>query len=158
MRTLWPIVILGWPNVGCALPERDANHVVPTHARLAKPMFCIPGARCEPYGAHSFWVGETSVLHSQNEMRTRWCTLHSWLAKPRVLQSQNEIRTLWCTFILGWRSLRFAFPGRDANPMVHTRSGLAKPTCCIPNEMQTLRCTLILTWRWATLWCTFVLC
>ena len=82
IRTLWPILILGWQNLGFALPERDANHVVRTHSGLAKPRFCIPGTRCEPHGAHSCWVGETSVLHSQTEMRTLWCTLMLGLAKP----------------------------------------------------------------------------
>ena len=89
--------------------DRDANPMVQCHSEFAKLKFCIPRTRCEPYGAHPFWVGETKVLHSQNGMRT-----------------------LWCTVILGWRNLSFAFPERDANPMVHIHSGLAKPRFCTP--------------------------
>ena len=154
MRTLWCIPILGWPNLRFALPERDANHIVRTHSGFATPRFCIPRTRCEPCGAYLFWVGETWVSHSQNEMRTLWCILilgwryfsfvfrerdanhvvrnNSGFAKPMVLHSQNEMRTLWCILILGWRNLSLGFPGRDANRMVHSHSGLAKPRFCIP--------------------------
>ena len=59
MRTLWIALILGWRNLGLAFPERDANPMVHTRAGLAKPSFCIPGTKYEPYGAHSFCVGET---------------------------------------------------------------------------------------------------
>jgi hypothetical protein len=107
MRTLWCTLILGSRSLRYALPERDANPMVHTQFGLAKPWFCILRTRCEAYGAHSVWVGETWVLHSQNEMRT-----------------------LWCTLILGSRNLSFGHPERDANPTVHTHSGLAKPWFC----------------------------
>ena len=95
-------------NLRFGFPE-DASPLLRTHSGFAEPRFCIPSRRCEPYGAHSFWVCETSVSHSQNEMRT-----------------------LWCTFILGCRRLGFAFPERDANPMVHIHSGLRNLGFCIP--------------------------
>ena len=108
MRTLWCTLILGCRNLGFAFAERDAHPTVHTHSGLRKPRFCIRRTRCEPYRAQSFWVAETSVLHTQNEMRT-----------------------LWCTLMLGCRNLGFAFAERDANPMVHTHSGLPKPRFCI---------------------------
>jgi hypothetical protein len=104
--------MLVWGNLSLALPEGDANLVVHTHAGLPKRKFCNPRTSCEPDGAHSFWVGATHVLPSQSEMRTPWCTL--------------TLRTLWCTLILGRRNVSFAFSERDANPMVHTESGVAK--------------------------------
>ena len=80
------------------------------------------------------------------------------------------MRPLWCTLILGWRNLGVAFPERDASPLAHTQSGLAKPRLRIPrtrgepydarsigvgetevlhsqSERRTLCCTLILGWR-----------
>ena len=99
MRTLWCKLILGRRDLGYAFPERDANIMVHTHSGLAKPNFSTPRIRREPYGAQSFWVGETSVLRAQNEMRT-----------------------LWYTLILGWRKSDFALPERDANPLAHPRS------------------------------------
>ena len=45
------VLILGWRNVGSAFPDRVT--------RLLQPGFHIPSTRSEPYGAHSFWVGET---------------------------------------------------------------------------------------------------
>ena len=81
IQTLWRTLILGWLNLSFASPERDANPMTHISAGLAKPRFCIPRTRCEPYGAHSFWVGETSVLHSQNEMRTLWPILILGLAR-----------------------------------------------------------------------------
>jgi hypothetical protein len=152
MRTLWSTLTLGCRNLGFAFAERDANPMVHTHSGLPKPRFCIARTRCEPSGAHSFWVAETYVLHSQNEMRTLWCTrilgsrnlgfafserdanpmvhTHSGLLKPRFY-SQSEMRTLWCTLMLGCRNLGFASAERDANPMVHTQSGLPRPKFCI---------------------------
>ena len=146
MRTLWCTLILGWRNLGFAfperdanpmvyirsgsakrkfcVPERDANPMVHTHSGLAKLKFCVPRTRCEPYGAHSFWVGETYVL-----------------------RSQNEIRSLWCKLVLAWRNLGFAFPERDANPMVHTHSGLAKPSFCVPRTGCEPMVHIILGWR-----------
>ena len=132
MRTLRCAIILGWRHLGFAFPERDANPVVHTYSGLAKPGFRIPRTRCEPYGAYSFWVGDTLVLYSEKEMRTMLCALILGFAKPMVLHSQNELRTLWCILILGWRNLSLGFPGRDANRMVHSHSGLAKPRFCIP--------------------------
>jgi hypothetical protein len=78
--------------------------MVHIHSRLAEPRFRIPRTRGDPYGAHSFSAGGTYVSHSQNERRA-----------------------LLCTLILGWRNLGFAFPEREANHMVHTHSGVAKP-------------------------------
>ena len=87
---------------------------------LAKARFCIPRTRCKPHCAHSFSVGETNVLHSQNEMRTLWCTLIlCW--RNLGFHSQNEIRTLWRTLILGKGNLAFALPERDAIPMLRTQ-------------------------------------
>jgi hypothetical protein len=80
-----------------------------TQSGLAIPKFCIPRTRCEPYAAYSFWVAEAQVLHSQNAMRA-----------------------VRCTFILGRRNLGMAFSERDASPMVHTHSGLAKLRFCMP--------------------------
>ena len=131
-------------DTNLAFPDRDANPLVQTQLGLAKPKFGIPRARCESYGAHLLWVCET------------------W-----VLQSQNEMRTLWCTLILGLRNLGFAVPERDANPMVHIHSALAKPrfcshrTRCDPycahsfwvGETQVLRSQN----EMRTLWCTFIL-
>ena len=108
MRTRWCTLILGWRNHGFAFPERDANRMDRTHSGLAKSKFCIPKTRCEPCGAHSFWVGDTKDLHSQDEMRT-----------PR------------CTLTLGWRNVGFAFPEGDANLMVHAHSGLATHRFCM---------------------------
>ena len=48
------------------------------------------------------------------------------------MHPHNEMQALWCTLILAWRHLRFAFPERDANPMLHTHSWLATPRFCIP--------------------------
>ena len=141
-------------NLGFACLERDANPIVHTHCGLAKPRFCFPRTRFEPYGAHSFWVGETLVLHSEIERRTVWGTLllgwrnlsfafperdasphgahSSWVGETYVLHSQNDMRSLRCTLILACRNPSFAFPERDANPMVHTHSGLTKPRFCVP--------------------------
>ena len=81
-----------------------------THCGLAKPWFCIRRTRCEPHGARTVWVGEAEVLHSENGMRTLWCT----------------------RLILRWRNLGFAVLNRDANPMVSTHSGLATLRFCPP--------------------------
>jgi hypothetical protein len=97
------------PAIAKTFPERHANLMVHTHSGFAKTKFFAPRATCEPYGAHSFWVGETQVFHSQNEMRI-----------------------LRCTLFLVWRNLVAAFPERDANPMVHSRARLAKHKFCIP--------------------------
>ena len=85
-------IILGRRNPGFALPMREANRIVHIHSGWSKPRLCIPRTRCEPYGANSFWVVETLVLHSQNEMRS-----------------------ILCILILGGRNLGFAFPERDAS-------------------------------------------
>ena len=58
MRTFWRILFLGWRNLGFAMPERDAHPMVHIHSEFAKLKYCIPRTRCEPYGAHSFWMPE----------------------------------------------------------------------------------------------------
>ena len=52
-------LLLGWRTFVFAVPKRDASHTAHTQCRLAKSKFCIPRTRCEPYRAHSFWVGRT---------------------------------------------------------------------------------------------------
>ena len=95
----------------CVGKIRDANPMVHAHCGLARPDVCIPTTTCEHSGGHSFWVREATVLHSQNEMRT-----------------------LWCTLVLCCRNLIFAFPERDAKRMVQNPSGLAKPKFPIPRK------------------------
>ena len=86
---VWCTLILAWRNLSFTFPERDANPMVHTHSGLAECGFCIPRTRCEPYGAYSFWVGETLVLHSENDMRTMLCALilglrNLWFCIPRT--------------------------------------------------------------------------
>ena len=51
---------------------------------------------------------------------------HCWVGESYVVHSQNEMLTQCCKLTLGWRKLSFAVPERDANPMAHTQSGLAQ--------------------------------
>jgi hypothetical protein len=132
MRTLWCIPILGWPNLRFALPERDANHIVRTQSGFATPRFCIPRTRCEPCGAHLFWVGETWVSHSQNEMRTLWCILILGWRYFSFVFREGDANHVVRTNSRFCETYGFAFPERAANPMVHTHSGLAKPKFGIP--------------------------
>ena len=81
--------------------ERDANLMMHFHSGLAKARFCTPRTQGEPYGAHPLLVGRTAGCIP----RTR-CEPHGthsiWIGEPR-------------------------FPEPDANHMVQTHSGLAKP-------------------------------
>ena len=147
MRTPVCTLSLGWRNLGFAFPERNANPMVHTHAGLAKPRFCMPRTRCEPCGAHPFLDGEPKFCMQ----RTRggpYGTHSFCVGEINVLQSQNERRTIWCTLSLACRNLRFAFPERDANRVVHTHSGFAKSRFLYSEiETRTLWCTLILSSR-----------
>jgi hypothetical protein len=83
--------------------------MVHTLSGLQKLKFSVLRTRCEAYGRHSFWVAETYVLHSQ-----------------------NEVRSLWSIFILGCGNLSFPFPERRAKPMVHIHSELRKRMLYVP--------------------------
>ena len=79
--------------------------MVHTLSGLQKLKFSVLRTRCEAYGRHSFWVAETYVLHSQ-----------------------DEVRSLWSMFILSCGNLSLLFPERNAKPTVDIHSGLRKPT------------------------------
>ena len=103
------------------------------HSELRKPMFSIPRTTCEACGPHSFWVWETYVLHSQNEVRSLGstfilgcgnlsCPFPERAAKPMVHVHSK------------FRELMFTFPERGAEPMVDIHSGLRKPRLAIPER------------------------
>ena len=130
MRILLCTIILGWRHLGFVFPEREARSFMHTHSGLASLGFCTP--------RHSFWVGQTEVFNSQNELQTIWCRLllgrrrhglcipstrgepyggHSSLVgETYVSQSQNEGGTLWCTVILRWRNVGVALHGEMRPP------------------------------------------
>ena len=94
LQVLWCAFLLGLRNPCFTFPERDANPVAHTHSALAKPKFCIPGAKGEPHVAHSFWAGETRFACPERDA-------------IRMEDSPS-----------GLAELGFAFPERDASPMV----------------------------------------
>ena len=98
MRIVGCTFMLVWRNLGFAFPERSANPLVHTHSGLAKPRFCIPRTRFEPYGAHSFWI-----VHTHAELATpKFCNPRtryepygahsSCVGETKVLHARNESR------------------------------------------------------------------
>ena len=111
-RTLCCTLILRWRNLGFAVPERDSSPMAHAHSGLAQLALRTPRTRSELDGAHTIWVGEPYF----------------------VLHSQNEMRALCCTLILRWANRSVAFPERNASPMAHPHSRLAKPAVGVPRS------------------------